>query len=344
MNHELIIIGAGVAGLSFGKQVADLNPLVLDKGRGVGGRCATRRVEGQIPVDHGVPMIHGRSPELRQLLDQLKEPQPLWDWPMRVRGEGTPCQPQAYDSRTWRAAFAPGVTAFAKHLAAGQKIRLDTEVEQLRLGAGCFELAVGAEILRATRLAVTCPVPQAAALIAPLAQDAPELSALLKVLERVHLLPCLTVMAGYKRPSDQGWHLRVPGPASAVHSLINDSSKRPGAQEQVLVIQANPIFSRENLEEDPARWSSSLLAEAGKILGSWAAAPDWHQEHRWRHARVQRGDELSNPVLLSWPGGQQLGLCGEAFNGAGGLEGALLSGVALAHRMKKGQATAVAGR
>ena len=117
--------------MSLGKQVPELNPLVLDRGRGVGGRCATRRVEDGIPVDHGVPMIHGRSPELRQLLDALKEPQPLWDWPMRVRGEGTPCQPQAYDSRTWRAAFAPGVRAFAKHLAVGQNIRHRIELHRL---------------------------------------------------------------------------------------------------------------------------------------------------------------------------------------------------------------------
>ena len=92
----------------------------------------------------------------------------------------------------------------------------------------------------------------------------------------------------------------------------------------MLVIQGNPIFSRQNMEEDPANWSRALLGAAAGVLGSWAATPAWRQEHRWEHARVQRGDTLSNPVLLRWPGGGELALCGEAFNSAGGLEGVLL--------------------
>ena len=72
-------------------------------------------------MDHGVPLIHGRSDELRQILSGMGDPAPQWDWPMRVRGPGTPCQPQAYDSRTVRAAFAPGVTAFARFLASGPR-------------------------------------------------------------------------------------------------------------------------------------------------------------------------------------------------------------------------------
>ena len=44
-------------------------------------------------------------------------------------------------------------------------------------------------------------------------------------------------------------------------------------------------------------------------------------------------------MLLSWPGGQRLGLCGEAFNPAGGVEGAYLSGIKLAERIIDDAAT-----
>jgi renalase len=343
MDHDLIIVGAGVAGLSLANAMTGSSPLVLERSRGVGGRCATRRVESGIPVDHGVPMIHGRDGGLAQVLSGMDSLEPLWDWPMRLRGVGTPCQPQAYDSRTVRAAFATGVTAFAKGLSSGHEVRLNTEVTAIRPGKGCFELEAGGETLRAARVALTCPLPGTADLIRPLAADAPELAGLLKVLDRVHLLPCLTVMAGYDRPTADDWHIWVPGPDNSIHSLINDSSKRPAGAKQVLVIQGNPVFSRENLDEDPSRWSSALLKAAADVLGGWTAEPIWQQEHRWIHARVQRGDELSNPVLLSWPGGQQLALCGEAFNGAGGVEGALLSGLALAKRMTDGEPTPVSG-
>jgi predicted NAD/FAD-dependent oxidoreductase len=52
---EVLVIGAGLAGLSCAcalrEQSVDVR--VLEKSRGVGGRCATRRIEGQ-PVDHGL--------------------------------------------------------------------------------------------------------------------------------------------------------------------------------------------------------------------------------------------------------------------------------------------------
>ena len=55
---------------------------------------------------------------------------PIFDWPHHVRGEGTPCQPQAYRSLGIRLAVAEGVSAFAKHLArqGGLRVELETEV------------------------------------------------------------------------------------------------------------------------------------------------------------------------------------------------------------------------
>ena len=53
---DVVVVGAGVAGLQCARRLRDagLQVVVLDKARGVGGRVATRRVDGQ-PVDHGGP-------------------------------------------------------------------------------------------------------------------------------------------------------------------------------------------------------------------------------------------------------------------------------------------------
>jgi predicted NAD/FAD-dependent oxidoreductase len=63
-TSEVLVIGAGVSGLSCartlvatGRQVA-----ILDRARGVGGRCATHRLLG-MPFDQGVSFLHGRDPE-----------------------------------------------------------------------------------------------------------------------------------------------------------------------------------------------------------------------------------------------------------------------------------------
>jgi len=147
------------------------------------------------------------------------------------------------------------------------------------------------------------------------------------------------VLAGYERPTATDWHLRLPGPRSIIHSLINDSSKRGEDANQTLVIQGRPDYSRRELESEPERWASALLDAAADQLGPWVGGHAWMQTHCWRHARVQRGDELSHPVLLRLLGGGALGLAGEAFNPRGGAEGAFLSGLELAGRLLAGTAT-----
>ncbi len=66
MLHDILIIGAGLSGL---KAAGDLHAagrsvLLIDKGRGVGGRAATRRWDGA-RVDHGAQFFTARSDEFR---------------------------------------------------------------------------------------------------------------------------------------------------------------------------------------------------------------------------------------------------------------------------------------
>ena len=62
MQRDVIVIGAGVAGLSLARQLhrRGREVTVLERSRGVERRCATRRVDG-VRVDHGVPLIHRRT-------------------------------------------------------------------------------------------------------------------------------------------------------------------------------------------------------------------------------------------------------------------------------------------
>lgn len=336
-KEKVIVVGAGLSGLSLARALtAQGRPVtLLDRGRGVGGRCATRRINGE-RVDHGLPLLHGRSERLVQAVEQEAGGHRLLpDWPVRLRGPGTPCQPEGFSSRSRRWAIVEGLSAFPKQLARGLDVRLSTTVEGLELEGDCFRVhaRTSSEVLEASTVVITCPVPETAALLSSLGGQGEELEGILALLRRVFTLPCLTLLAGYDRPTASDWQLLLPGPERAIHSLINDSSKRGEDARQTLVIQGSPTFSRENLEEEPERWGDALLQAAAQELGAWAQQPRWQQTHLWRFARVQRGYELSHPVLLRWPGDVQLGLCGEAFNPAGGAEGAYLSGLELAERL-----------
>jgi predicted NAD/FAD-dependent oxidoreductase len=134
MTSDVLIVGAGVAGLSCAKVLASAGKkvCVVERSRGVGGRCATRRIDGQ-PVDHGLAFLHGKSPEL---LAALREVPGRWrdGWPIVVRGTGTPCQPSAFVHGAHRMAHANGVSAFPKHLAVGLDVVLETTATGLELG------------------------------------------------------------------------------------------------------------------------------------------------------------------------------------------------------------------
>ncbi|CAN0170185.1 unnamed protein product, partial [Chrysoparadoxa australica] len=70
---QTIIIGSGMAGIACARALADagLPVRVLDKGRGIGGRMATRRVAlptGEVTFDHGAQYMRPRDPAFAQAL------------------------------------------------------------------------------------------------------------------------------------------------------------------------------------------------------------------------------------------------------------------------------------
>ena len=53
-EYDVVVVGAGIAGLMASKQLSEAGyrVAVLEKARGVGGRMATRRI-GEAVCDHG---------------------------------------------------------------------------------------------------------------------------------------------------------------------------------------------------------------------------------------------------------------------------------------------------
>ncbi|MSO32728.1 MAG: FAD-dependent oxidoreductase, partial [Ilumatobacteraceae bacterium] len=61
-KKRVVVVGAGIAGLTAARALshAGHSVIVLDKGRSVGGRMATRRI-GDATVDHGAQFFTVRS-------------------------------------------------------------------------------------------------------------------------------------------------------------------------------------------------------------------------------------------------------------------------------------------
>ena len=67
---KVVIVGAGIAGLVAARELAasGVDVRVVDKGRSVGGRLATRRI-GDARLDHGAQFFTVRTPAFRARVD-----------------------------------------------------------------------------------------------------------------------------------------------------------------------------------------------------------------------------------------------------------------------------------
>lgn len=334
MAGPIVIVGAGVAGLACAGALRDAgrDVLVVDKARGVGGRCATRRVDGQ-PADLGPAFFHGRDPRFLAALDAVDGAR-VEGWPRDVKGEGAPCHPHGLRDRDRRLAFAGGATAFAKHLARDLPLRLEARVSGLRRVDGAVELAFDdGATLRAETVALTPPAEQTLALLEGLAEGSSAVRGISAWLGTVASEPALALVARYPEevvlPPWDVWH---PEGDPVLQLVAVDSRKRGDGAAPTLVLQTRRAWSRARLEVPTDAWAAELLGEAAARLGAWAGRPAATHAHRWRYARADRSALWSGPVAVDLPGGARLGLAGDLFGPGGGVEGAWLSGRALAAR------------
>jgi len=334
--NRTAVIGAGLAGLACARtlRTAGRSPVVYERSRGVGGRCATRRVQGQ-PVDHGAAFLHGTNETFLAEVGGLPGVTVLAGWPRTIEGEGAPCSPKAFLAQERRLAYADGLTAFPKHLARGLDVRLRSPVESLAPARGGVTLRFdgGASVFAAS-VVLAVPPPTALQLLAPLDGEGRETEAIGALLGMIGSQACLTVLAGYERDAPRpSWDVAYPGDSTIVQMVSHDSSKRASPRFIVLVIQARPCWSRVHLESPDAGWSAELVAEAARLFGAWAGKPVWVEAHRWRFARTDRGSELTRPVAFSIRGGGRVIVTGESFAPGGGIEASWMAGNAAATRL-----------
>jgi hypothetical protein len=334
---DVVIVGAGVSGLACARELADAGAraVLVERSRGVGGRCATRRCRRQ-PVDHGVAFLHGSDPDFVAAIRSAGEGAVIDGWPSRVVGSGLPCQPDVFRYGEPRVAYTMGATTFPKQLAQGLEIRLGTRVVDLDANpAGTVTVRLeGGEALEAPVAVVALAGEQVIELTGALAARRSEVDSVRALLGMTSAVPCLVVIAGYEgAAATPPWQVLYPGDSAILHLVSHDSDKRERPARLVLVLQARPAWSQRHRDEPPAGWERAMLAEAGRLLGAWAASPSWTDTHRWSHARLGGEGGWSGPILLGLGGGGRLGFAGEAFSPRGGVEGAWISGRRLARRV-----------
>lgn len=310
---DVLIIGTGVSGLIAARELqrAGHRVLLLDKGKGLGGRLASRRI-GAATFDHGAQFITTRDARFAEILKEAAKAGNMTEW----------CQGfnAAADGHTrWRG--QPAMTAFAKHLAKDLTIQMETQVSAIKQANNSYTIETSTgTIYSAAAVLLTPPVPQSLAL---LETGGIELeSAMHARLAAIQYERCIAVMAVLKQPS----LIPPPGailPTSGPVSWIADNQLKGISAEPAITIHANHEFSLANWDEDRMLSGQKLIDACQKWIGTEVLS---YQVHGWRYSKPMQVDEHPCALLRSTP---PLVMAGDAFAGPR-VEGAALSGFAAA--------------
>jgi len=309
---RVVVVGAGVAGLMAAQSLVKNghDVVVVDKGRSPGGRLATRRIDNAT-LDHGAQFFTVRESLFESHVAEWIASGVVTEW---CRG---------FDSTTQnndgfpRYRGARGMTDIAKHLAQGLDVRCNTLAFSIARGATSkWQLKIDdGSVLDADAIIVTCPLPQAYALLVTASIELPESMLRTEYDRTICLLAVLNQSSAVANPGG----LQNP---DETFSFIADNAIKGISSAVALTMHANPQFSLEHWDTSTDDVQYLLLERATPWIGD--ATVSTSQIKKWR---------LATPLTI-WPerywAKDMIVLAGDAFGGPK-IEGAALSGLSAAN-------------
>jgi predicted NAD/FAD-dependent oxidoreductase len=310
---RIVIIGAGVAGLTCGQALAGAGRdiLLLDKGRGPAGRLASRRIatpQGEAVLDMGTQSFTAHGADFAAEVRRWSEAGVVAPWP--------PAGPGAVVG-------VPAMNAVVRALAQDLEVRWSTRVTGLARADGGWTVTTEAgPPLAADAVVVALPAEQAAELIQA---EAPAIAAMAR---SAPSQPCWTGLFTFAVRPDLPDVLHG-GPGSPVELAVRNRAKPGRDGPESWVVHAAPAWSQAHLEREPDD-AAALLRDALAAMATGPLPPILTASaHRWRYARA--GGEDAGLIRDARAG---LGVCGD-WCGGGDLEGAWRSGARLAAAILK---------
>jgi predicted NAD/FAD-dependent oxidoreductase len=309
---RVVVVGAGLAGLVAARSLADHHDvLVLDKGRSVGGRLATRRM-GDARLDHGAQFFTVRGDAFRVQVDDWVERDVARVWCHGFAGsqDGYP-----------RYCGTSGMNSLAKDLATGLECRLEQFVFACRPTEDGWEVVIDdGTVHEADALVLTCPVPQSWSLLVQAQLGVPE--ALFR--RQYHrTIGLLTLLDGPSAVPGPGGVQFDPADASEPFGFLADNAMKGISAEPAVTFHATQPWSLDHWDDDADTLRSLLLERARPWLGD--ANVIEAQVKKWRFAGPV--EPWPDPCWVDEE--HRLVLAGDLFAGPK-VEGAYQSGVAAA--------------
>jgi renalase len=319
VDTDVIVVGAGLAGLVAAQELeaAGKKVIVLDKGKSVGGRLATRRIQNGI-ADHGAQFFTVRTPEFQTQVDKWQKNDLLSIWGYgwsdgslkRTAGDGHP-----------RYVAKGGMNQLAKNLAAGLKdIRTNILVSSIHWLGDSWRLVDSNNLSLTSRaLILTAPVPQSIELLIAVPLEESDKQAL----DRIQYGPCLAglfVVDGEVNLPEPG---AVQDFSKTIYWIADNQAKGISPNERIITLHTEERYSRQHYHEPDNEIIAMMSEGLQKYLAAGASIKE-AQVKRWRYSIPI----TTHPHDILKAEGFPLIFAGDAFGGRGRVEGAYLSGLA----------------
>lgn len=313
-----LIIGAGMAGLTAARELTrhGWDVVILDKGRGVGGRMATRRIE-QARLDHGAQYFSTKTTDFQRVVQTLSAENVLTRWHLE--------QASVADTNFDHPQYigVDGMNAVAKALARNLTVLTnETVVAFSAENAGWLVETESGGQHRADSLLITIPAPQALALVQKSGfalADADRVT-----LSAITYRPCIAVMVALNQSS----HFSAPGvvhyDTGDVAWVADNAQKGISPDQPSVTIHASADFSRAHFDDDLTAVGQQLIDQIREWIPAGAISAV--QVHRWRYSLAE---QRHPDPFLSANAPFPLLFGGDGF-GAGNVEGAFTSGLRMA--------------
>lgn len=322
------IVGAGISGLACGNllSASGYDVTIIDKARGPGGRMSTRRTD-IAAFDHGAQYFTAENERFVAQVESWQQEGVATKWQGRLVTLSKGAWKEVNDGRP-RYVGTPRMSAITRQMADPLRLKTGWPVAAVQRRAQGWTLRsrAGDELGPFDAVAIAVPAPQAA----PLLVAAPLLA---MQAEDAAMSGCWAVMAAYSEPLDLPFDAAFAD--STVLPWVARNSSKPGREgPETWVLHASNVWSDENIESEFEHVEDCLLAEFDRITGHDLPTPALVKAHRWRYAlpktiigQTSLFDEMSG-----------IGACGD-WCGGPRVEGAFLSGAALAQRIAAMPAT-----
>ena len=320
-TKSCIVVGGGITGLITATilQRQGISVTVLDKGRGIGGRLATRRVEAEDSIegvfDYGTQYFSVKDPQFQVWVDEWLEAGVIKEW---SRGFGESDGKPRYCG-------VNGTRGIAKHLARDLDVKTSTKVVKIEYDKHWVVETEKDEQYQSEMLLLTSPVPQsldlldASLIILPLDERF--------ALENITYDRNISILALLEKPSN------IPAPGGIALEdenlawLGDNHQKGISPNGYAVTLQSSSSFADYYWSSDDAEIAYKMLTAAADYLDSPVIK---YQVHRWRYSFPKTFHRQPYLALSEIP----LIMAGDGFV-APKVGGAVLSGIATGEFISK---------